>query len=226
MADNLELEEIPNTVSLSRQVEERIRAAIIAGRMKPNVLYTETSLAAQMGVSRTPVREAVLDLASRGFVTVLPRRGFQIRIFSEQAIREVYELRWALESHAVRTLADHPERYDFSTLLEAANAQKESAIKAEISGAVASGRSFHMKLLELCANGMICKIFEEIRDILSVTWAQAFTHSISAADVASDHILLAGLIRQGKADEACTLLREHLKRSEKAVLAAQSVNAS
>lgn len=218
-------EEIPTAVTLSKKVEEQIRKAITAGLMQPNVLYTETSLAQQMGISRTPVREAVLELASRGFVTVLPRRGFMVRIFSEEALREVYDLRWALESHAVRTLCADPDRYDFSLMEQAAASQKESGVKAEINNAVAHGRNFHQELLHLAGNSMICKIFTDINDVINVIWTQAFTHSISAVDVASEHLMIVGLLRAGDAEKACALLKEHLGRSEKAVLAARSAQA-
>jgi len=220
-----DFEEIPGTVLLSRQVEERIRKAITSGRMQPNVLYTEAAIARQLGVSRTPVREAVLDLESRGFVAIFPRRGFQVRIFTEEAVREVYDLRWALESHALRTLAEHPERYDLSRLTEAAKAQKESAAKGDITNAVIFGRNFHNEMLRMNANSMISKIFDDIQDIISVMWSQAFTKSISAGDVADDHLLLIDLIRKGDVDAVCSLLREHLRRSEQAVLAAQASTA-
>ena len=214
-------DEIPANLPLSEQVEIRIRDAITSGRMTPNVIYTETSIAEQMRVSRTPVREAVMNLASRGFVTVLPRRGFQVRIFSKKSIHDVYDLRWALESHAVRTLSANPEKYDLSVLARAAEQQKESAIRSEINGAVSSGRDFHHELLHLTGNSMVDRVFEDIRDIISVTWSQAFTHSISAIDVASDHMHLVDLIKKGESDSACALLKEHLQRSEKAVLEAQ-----
>lgn len=216
--------EIPTALPLSKQVEQRIRKAIVEGRLKPNVLYTETSLAQQLGISRTPVREAVLELSSRGFVTVLPRRGFMVRIFSDDALREVYDLRWALESHTVRTLCADPSRYDFSLLEQAARSQRESGARDEIGGAVSHGRTFHDELLRLAGNSMISAVYREINDVINVVWTQAFTHSISAVDVAGEHIILVDLIRKGDADAACALLREHLVRSEKAVLAARPAN--
>lgn len=216
-----EFDEIPNNVALYKKVEERIRQAIVSGKMNTSTVYTETNIAKQMGVSRTPVREAVLDLSSRGFVTILPRRGFQVNIFSEKSIREVYDLRWAIESFAVRTLAENQANYDFSQLVKAAKAQKESAQKAEIGGAVASGRDFHQELLKLVDNSMLNKVFEDIRDIINATWVQAFTYSISALDVASDHLQLVELIKKGEADAACRLLKEHLDRSKTAVLQVQ-----
>ncbi|MCC8189430.1 MAG: GntR family transcriptional regulator [Planctomycetes bacterium] len=216
-----EFEEIPNPVALYKRVEERIRQAIVTGRMNTNTIYTETSIAKQMNVSRTPVREAILDLASRGFVTILPRRGFQVTMFSEKEIREVYDLRWAIESFAVRTIAEDPARYDLTALVAAARDQKEKAEKQEIGGAVASGRDFHHQLLRQIDNSMIDRIFADIQAIINVTWIQAFTHSISAVDVAGDHLQLVHRIEQGDADAACLLLREHLDRSKAAVLQAQ-----
>lgn len=216
-----ELSAIPESIPLAKHIEERIRGAILTGQMRPHVLYTETRLAEQLGVSRTPVREAVLDLASRGFVTVLPRRGFHVRVVTQQVIKEIYELRWALESHAVRALAEHPECYDFSALKSAAAKQKDSAQKSEIPEVVASGRDFHVQILRLLGNTRICKIFDDVRDIIHAIWLQAFTHTIAPSEVVCDHEQLIQLMQKGDADEALALLREHLQRSERAVREAQ-----
>lgn len=220
-----EFEEISDNIALYKKVEERIRQAIVTGKMNPETIYTETSIAKQMKISRTPVREAVLDLASRGFVTILPRRGFQINIFSEKVIQEVYDLRWALESFAVRTLAENHEKYDFTSLIAAAQTQKKKAEQAEIGGVVSSGRDFHHELLHLVDNSMIDRIFEDIRDIINATWIQAFTYAISPIDVAGDHLQLIKFITHGDADSASQLLKEHLTRSRIAVLKAQDSSA-
>ncbi len=90
----------------------------------------------------------------------------------------------------VRTLAEHPERHDFSRLAEVARSQKESAAKGEITNAVTFGRNLHNEMLRMNANSMIRKIFGDIQDIISVMWAQAFSVSISAENVADDHLLL------------------------------------
>jgi len=218
--------EIPSAVSLSKQVEEQLRNAITEGRMQPNVIYTESNLAQQMGVSRTPVREAVLDLAARGFLTILPRRGFQVRVISEGMIHEVCGLRWALEWLTVRTLAGRPENYDFSSLEAVALAQKETAATSETTGQAFSRRSFlfHMELLQLAANGMVCKIFDDIRDILLVAWTQAFPHTLAPVEVADEHLVLVQLIKAGDPDGAALFLKEHLDRSEQAALAALRAN--
>ena len=213
--------ELPNLLSLAKQVEKLIREAILAGRMKPHVLYTETKLAQQLGVSRSPVREAVLELASRGFLTVFPRRGFKVRMFSQKAIRDLYGLRWALESHAVRTLAESPSKYDLSLLTQSALAQKESALKQELAGVVKYGLDFHSALMYLLDNDMMTRSLEDIRDTLNIVWAQAFASTVSPIKVAGDHLDLAAKIEKGDSDGACALLKIHLKCSEDAVIEAQ-----
>lgn len=214
--------ELPTVVTLSKQVEERIRLAITAGKMRPGVLYTEPNLAKQMGVSRTPVREAVLELTSRGLLTIIPRRGFQIRWFTEECIKEVYDLRIALELHAVEVLSQNPGAHDFASLTEAIGAQEKGANEAEIGSVVRYGRDFHHELLALAGNGMVLKIFDDIRDILQVTWAQAFSRSIKPADVVADHKKLVNMIQKGETEKARKFLRQHLERSQAAVLSAQS----
>ena len=223
MQDDFDMDEFgafPVVASLAKQVEDRIRSAITSGKMNPNVLYTEPNLAKQMGVSRTPVREAVLELASRGLVTVLPRRGFQVRNFTPGCVREVYDLRIALELHAVEVLARNPEKYDFDLALETVASQEKGATKSEIENVVQFGRDFHLELLKLAGNSMAIKVFDDIRDILNVTWTQAFSRSISAQVVVDDHKKLIEMIKHGEGAKAREFLRKHLLRSEQAVLEA------
>ena len=220
--DIKEFKEISAVVSLAKQVEDRIRTAITSGKMKPGVLYTEPVLAKQMGVSRTPVREAVLELASRGLVTILPRRGFQARHITENCIREVYGLRTALELYAVEMLARAPDKYDFKPMLATLAQQEKGAAQSELENTALYGLDFHLELLKLTGNSMSVKVYDDIQGILKITCSQAFARIISASSVVEDHKKLVEMIRCGKVANAREFLKKHLQRSEQAVLSAQT----
>src|SRR3954471_5557932 len=88
------------TVSLREQVVQQIRTAIIEGRIKPNDHLTEMTLTEQLGVSRTPIREALILLEREGLVIAAPNRGCFVRAFSEQDVDEVFSMRATLENLA------------------------------------------------------------------------------------------------------------------------------
>src|ERR1700754_1350669 len=86
-------------VNLTTEVYERLRQAIVAGSIRPNERLIEADLAARLEVSRTPVRESMLRLAGDGLI-IAHRRGWIVREHSAEEIREVYEIRAALEGFA------------------------------------------------------------------------------------------------------------------------------
>ena len=78
---------IVQPLPLTRLAYERLRESILSGQMAPGEIYNEMALAKEMGVSRTPVREALLELSSQGLVTFLPRKGVQVNYFTERRCR-------------------------------------------------------------------------------------------------------------------------------------------
>src|SRR5664279_1567866 len=99
------IHKVERVASLRGRIGESLSAAIISGELAPGTLVSVPILAAQFEVSATPVREAMLDLEQRGFVTSVRNKGFRVTDVSEQDLREVIELRQLLEVPAMRALA-------------------------------------------------------------------------------------------------------------------------
>jgi len=104
-ASNVRLEAPPlQTRSLREQVYDFLRAEMARGGLQPGAFIDLNELATRLGVSRTPLREALLHLESQGFVTVLPRRGFLLNALTLDDIRHFYEIIGALEAAALRSI--------------------------------------------------------------------------------------------------------------------------
>ena len=93
-----EMQVIDRGESLSQRAYQSLRKAIRDGAIVHGVLYSEKDLADRLGISRTPVREALIELAREGLVTIAPQRGFQLHSLSHAEQEEVYELRLAIDS--------------------------------------------------------------------------------------------------------------------------------
>src|SRR6478735_8416538 len=91
--------------NLRAHVEQALSAAIVTGELAPGTLLTVPTLATQFEVSATPVREAVLDLESRGFVESVRNKGFRVTEVSREALRQIDEVRQLLEPAAMEQLA-------------------------------------------------------------------------------------------------------------------------
>ncbi|HEU0041968.1 MAG TPA: GntR family transcriptional regulator, partial [Jiangellaceae bacterium] len=108
--------------SLREQVADALRAAVVSGDMKPGQVYSAPALAARFGVSATPVREAMLDLAKQGLVEVVRNKGFQVTQMSNADLDHITEIRLLLEPPAAATVASSPRPDDATELLPLAQA--------------------------------------------------------------------------------------------------------
>src|SRR5215813_5852962 len=93
----LTLRAIPRTENLREQVSEELRAALISGQLRPGVVYSAPTLGEMLGVSATPVREAMLDLVREGLVEVLRNKGFRVTELSDRQLDQFARVRLLLE---------------------------------------------------------------------------------------------------------------------------------
>jgi len=96
---------ISQPIPLAKLAYEKLRDSILDGSLQPGEIYNEKNLAEELGISRTPVREALLELSAQGLVIFLPRRGLIIRHFTKRDIEEVFELRNVIEIAVVERVA-------------------------------------------------------------------------------------------------------------------------
>jgi len=117
------------TRSLREQVYEYLRDQMSTGGLQPGSFLDLNELARRLGISRTPLREALLHLESQGFVTVLPRRGFRLNALSLDDIRHYYEIIGALEAAALGSVGSALGPADFARMrsLDAAMAEAVAA---------------------------------------------------------------------------------------------------
>jgi len=125
------LKAIPQPLPLSKLVYERLRNSILDGDLKPGEIYNEINLAKDFGISRTPVREALLELSAQGLVTFLPRRGVRINHFTRRDVEEVFELRKAIEIAVVEKISRRSQDVDL-TKLERTLDNQLKAIKSKL----------------------------------------------------------------------------------------------
>ena len=134
----------------------------MTGEFQPGQIYSEQALAGDMGISKTPVHQALLDLANKGFVTIIPRRGFQVNTLMERNIRNLFQFRQPLELTVVRFAAP--------TLTPAALNDLEG-ILARMSGVrdpyefQKFDRAFHRYLASLTENELIIQALENVWDL-------------------------------------------------------------
>src|SRR5687767_2401156 len=100
----LDVPPIDRPQSLKDLAYKQIRSLLLRGQMDPDSVYSANQFAETLGVSRTPVREALLQLVAEGFLAVVEQRGFRLRRFTEKEIRELFETRRLIETYAAEKL--------------------------------------------------------------------------------------------------------------------------
>lgn len=146
---------------------EALKRAIRDNVFAPGYQGSEGEIAAQLGMSRTPVHAAIIRLQEEGLVRVLPRRGVQVCAISPGDMREIYEVIIALETASAELIAEMPpdQRARTADELDALNAAMEAALAGEdlVAWAEADGR-FHQLLVERSGNGRLARMFHTVMD--------------------------------------------------------------
>jgi DNA-binding GntR family transcriptional regulator len=145
--------------SMAEAVTERLRAAIVAGDLKLGQELSERQLAESLGVSKTPVREALAQLRLEGLVRIYPQRGVTVFTLSAGEIRDICELRQALEAAALRhALERNPDRLT-AGLAEAVARMRLARASGDPKAYLAADTAYHQVFFEACGNRYLAETY-------------------------------------------------------------------
>jgi DNA-binding GntR family transcriptional regulator len=186
-------------------VLESIKDAILRGDLLPGQALVETELAAGLGVSKTPVREALKTLAGSGLVVMSPYKGASVRIVDADMASAVYDVRMLVEPDALRRSVERGAGF------AGARAALSEAVGADQAGMSRANRSFHRALYAGCGNPLMVRILDDLRDqaalITVAGWGICPTWDAEAAE----HSAILAAAEAGRADDAAALLRRHIR---------------
>jgi DNA-binding GntR family transcriptional regulator len=207
---------LSNTPSLKRaslrdQALAVLREGMVSGELAPGEIYSVTALANQLGVSASPVREAMLTLVNQGLMEPIRNRGFRVLPIDDSDRREIFELRVLLEIPAMQNLAGNAAikgEYD-----------KYSAIAAEIVDAAREGdlidyldadRRFHMGLLANTTNERLLELVDGLRDQTRLFGLKELSDRGTLTASAEEHLPILDAIVAGDAEATRALMLKHL----------------
>jgi DNA-binding GntR family transcriptional regulator len=201
------------TPSRTEAVLNAIKRAILAGELPPGQSLVETELAQMLGVSKTPVREALKTLAGAGLVTMSAYRGATVRAIDPASAAAIYDLRLLLEPEAVRRAVGRgaaeagPIQAGWAGAHAALQASDAAADQAQRSLA---NREFHRALYLACGNSLLVKTLDDLRDQTALVSALSWEQAPSWQQEAAEHQAILAAARRGAATEAAALLRAHI----------------
>jgi DNA-binding GntR family transcriptional regulator len=145
---------------------QAIKSAILSQKLVPGEVYNEQGLAKEPGISKTPVREALLDLSIKGFLTPIPRRGVRVNVLTEKDIRDLYEVRRALEAAIVTCITPRLNENDLKKIEEIHKRGRETIQNNDRIGYLKIDREFHLCLAGITKNRYIIPGKSTKNDIL------------------------------------------------------------
>lgn len=198
--------------SLAEQTYENLRFAIVRGELRPNERLIEMDLAERFEVSRTPVRESLQRLAVDGLV-VPAKRGWVVRELALDEIREIYEVREALEGRASALAAERATAEQRENILALVESRHVAPGENRTGGVkmVYDNDAFHSAIINACGNErLVSQIARNVDYYYNVQVASLYNDSELAKSL-QQHLDLARAVAQGDADTAERVMRAHIR---------------
>ncbi|NUW32206.1 GntR family transcriptional regulator [Nonomuraea sp. SMC257] len=205
----LDLPAVGERQSLREQVAHALRAALVTGEMRPGVVYSAPALAQQFGVSATPVREAMLDLAKEGLVEAVRNKGFRVTELSARDLDELTELRRLIEVPTVARLAGDAPTGEFARLRPLAEDIVTAAERGDLLAYVDADLRFHLELLALSGNSRLVSVVTDLRNRARL-YGLSQLPGEKLASSAREHLALLDALEAGERDAAGHIMAEHI----------------
>ena len=197
-----------NVKSLKEQVYDFLREQMRRGEILPGSVIDMEETSKKLGVSRTPLRDALLQLESEDFVAILPRRKVVVNVLTVEDIKNYYEIIGALESIAIIKAFDRMSQKDID-YMEQMNREMKQAIEAnDFDLYYEKNLNFHSVYLDLCGNEKLIRIVNTLKKRLyDFPRRQGFVKEWEEASI-KEHARLIQLLREGKKEEAARFMRD------------------
>ncbi|MEU6735415.1 GntR family transcriptional regulator [Streptomyces physcomitrii] len=194
----------------AERVYRHVKHAVLERRYEGGTLLTEGELAEATGVSRTPVREALLKLEVEGLLKLYPKKGAMVLPVSAQEITDVVETRQLVETHAVRKAVPAPPAL-LARLAELLERQKAQAAAGDLAATAVTDRCFHAEIVRNLGNDILSRLYDQLRDRqLRMGIAVMHSHPDRIAKNIAEHAEILAALRAEDAPLAEDLVHRHV----------------
>ncbi len=203
------IQPLESVKTLRGSVEEALSAAIVLGEFKPGTIITVPTLAARFGVSATPVREAMLEMMTRGFVTPVRNKGYRVTEVSEKSVNDLLQVRRWLEAPAMVSLAEKFHEVPVEPFRELVEETLAAARRDDFPEFLAKDTEFHLGLLRVLGNEHLVQVAADLRRHTRMVGVSACNSPEVEKSTLEHHLLLDYLI-EGRGQEASELMYHHI----------------
>ena len=196
--------------NLREQVLQQVRSEIISGRSIPGTMYSVPSLAANLGVSTTPVREALLELVRSGLIEPLRNRGFKVVAPTLAQLRNLFDMRELLELYAAEMVA-LKRRKNLTEVRAFADAIAATVAADDVAAYLEADRRFHQALTEQADNELLTEMVMDLRSKMRLYGIASDAGRERQRESVQEHFRIIELAEIGDADGLRNLLRHHIR---------------
>lgn len=192
--------------NLTSLAYEKIKRYVLQGDLEDDTHLTEEFLSKQLGISKSPVREALNSLQAEGLVRIEPRRGTYLRQFSVKEVRDLYDLREVLEVFAVSTARITPELVN--ELMASVERMRRYLKAKDRAGHIEEDVYFHSAISSATGNAELCRV---LRNVQNQIWlCRCKTYNLSASTAIEAHQSVLEALRNGNHKKAEAAMRNHI----------------
>ncbi|MBT2446286.1 GntR family transcriptional regulator [Streptomyces sp. ISL-43] len=196
----------------AERVYQHVKRGVLERHYEGGTLLTEGELAVAVGVSRTPVREALLRLETEGLLKLYPKKGALVLPVSAQEIADVIETRLLVEEFTVRRAVPAPPGL-LERLAELIEEQRRLGAAGELGAMMAADRAFHAEIVRSAGNQILSRLYDQLRDRqLRMGVAVLHAHPDRVERTLSEHTEILDALRAGDAETAAAAVRAHVGR--------------
>ena len=210
--------DIQNHKPLREMVYEELKMQILTGEIVPGTRMMEVELAGEMGVSRTPVREAIRKLEKEGLVTIEPRRGAYASRISTQDMIEILEVRQDLEGLAAYFAASRMSPENLEQLRKISANYNKAVEEGNMSDLIQYDTGFHRLIVDSCRNKILVNMVEQLQELVLRFRYIYYDNFKRAEKMPAEHQEILDAIASGDADRARNAADLHIERLKQMVI--------
>lgn len=210
--------ELNHYLPLRDIVFKNLRTAILRGDFQPGERLMENQLADRMGVSRTPIREAIRKLELEGLVVMVPRKGAEVANITEKEIRDVLEVRATLEGLAIKLACNNMEKSDIEHLTEVNNQFIKAVVAKNTDDVLKNDIAFHDIIFEASGNERLIQILNNLREQI-YRYRMEYIYKIADhGQLVKEHLQIVDALKNKNPELATELAIAHVQAQQKSVI--------
>lgn len=218
MNDHLQMNMDDEYLPLRDVVFNTLRQAILTGEMKPGERLMEIHLANKLGVSRTPIREAIRKLELEGLVIMIPRRGAEVAQITWKNLKDVLEVRRALDVLAIELACERMEKEELARLYQACEKFREATLTNDARVIAQADVDFHDLIVESTRNNRLMQLVNNLSEQMYRYRFEYIKDASQHERLVKEHYEMYDSILNKNMERAAKVVRQHIDNQEEAII--------